>query len=389
MRTIHLVGPLSARVGGPPEAIAGVISALSARGNSVLAIAVDRGADPAPAADRITASGARLTRLIGSKLSARWQFSARMIPILLREARSSDMLVCHGFYTFSLLAAVSLQRWHRLPVVVMPHGSLEPYEHGRHRLRKFLFRKAVRNGRRLAAVLVATDAEQQNLREHSWLESPIRVVGLGVESPPPGIERASNSDQRAGIRLIALGRVAAKKRLDLCIEVVRLLNASGHPTTLEIVGVGDAELTAALAAQVATAGLQPHVQFVGELTGLEKWQRLCDADVFVLPSENENFAVAVAEALSVGTPVAVTRHVALSYLVSKHAAGVVIPEPDANLLSAAVVEIAGNRTSFSGAAKEAAHALDWAQVGASWETALLDFLSGTEVAHRDMQPWTK
>jgi glycosyltransferase involved in cell wall biosynthesis len=59
------------------------------------------------------------------------------------------------------------------------------------------------------------------------------------------------------------------------------------------------------------------VRFLGPLYGDEKQQAYRRADLFVLPSLNENFAMTVAEALAHGTPVISTKGAPWAELVSR------------------------------------------------------------------------
>jgi glycosyltransferase involved in cell wall biosynthesis len=54
-----------------------------------------------------------------------------------------------------------------------------------------------------------------------------------------------------------------------------------------------------------TLGLR-RVRFLGEVVGESKWAAYRSADLYVLPSKSENFAITVAEALAAGTPAVVT-----------------------------------------------------------------------------------
>jgi glycosyltransferase involved in cell wall biosynthesis len=49
------------------------------------------------------------------------------------------------------------------------------------------------------------------------------------------------------------------------------------------------------------------IEFAGPVVGAEKAKELAGADLFVLPTYSENFAVSVAEALAAGLPVIVTK----------------------------------------------------------------------------------
>ena len=53
-------------------------------------------------------------------------------------------------------------------------------------------------------------------------------------------------------------------------------------------------------------GAKVRVLFVGPLYDDAKWSAYRDADLFVLPSQNENFGNTAAEAAARGTPVIVT-----------------------------------------------------------------------------------
>jgi glycosyltransferase involved in cell wall biosynthesis len=56
-------------------------------------------------------------------------------------------------------------------------------------------------------------------------------------------------------------------------------------------------------------GVADRITWTGMLQGRLKWGALRAADVFALPSHQENFGVAVVEALSVGLPVLISQRV--------------------------------------------------------------------------------
>jgi glycosyltransferase involved in cell wall biosynthesis len=78
-------------------------------------------------------------------------------------------------------------------------------------------------------------------------------------------------------------------------------------------------------------GLDEAVQFPGPLFGHAKWAAYRDADVFVLPSQNENFGNTAAEAVAAGTPVIVTEQCGIAPLLADQA-GLVVPH-DATALA--------------------------------------------------------
>src|ERR1700693_3716714 len=68
----------------------------------------------------------------------------------------------------------------------------------------------------------------------------------------------------------------------------------------------------------------------GPVYGDAKWAAYRDADVFVLPSQNENFGNTAAEAVACGTPVLVTDRCGIAPLIDQRA-GLVVPHNRAAL----------------------------------------------------------
>jgi glycosyltransferase involved in cell wall biosynthesis len=80
-------------------------------------------------------------------------------------------------------------------------------------------------------------------------------------------------------------------------------------------------------------GVRTKVQFAGPVFGEAKWAAYRDADVFVLPSQNENFGNTAAEAVAAGTPVIVTEQCGIAPLLADEA-GLVVRHDAAALLEA-------------------------------------------------------
>src|SRR5260370_6502727 len=84
-------------------------------------------------------------------------------------------------------------------------------------------------------------------------------------------------------------------------------------------------------------GVRTKVQFVGPISGEAKWAAYRDADVFILPSQNENFGNTAAEAVAAGTPVIVTEQCGIAPLLADQA-GLVVRH-DTAALSRALEQI--------------------------------------------------
>ena len=131
-------------------------------------------------------------------------------------------------------------------------------------------------------------------------------------------------------------------------------------------GDGFRQRLEALAGQM---GLTGSVRFTGPLYGDAKWAAYRDANVFVLPSQNENFGNTAAEAVACGTPVLVTDRCGIAPLVDKRA-GLVVPHDRAALEDglASILDDPALATRLREGSKGVASSLSWAEPLAQMES---------------------
>ena len=200
-----------------------------------------------------------------------------------------------------------------MPYVVSPHGMLDPGSLGRRGVRKRAYAAVVEWPHlRRAAGMIYTAEEERRLAESSVSGLPPgSVVPLGAGDPPdePRADLAAtffeSFPELKGKRVVLfLGRLHEKKGPDRLIAAFPEVRRAVPGAALALVGPGEERYVAGLRAAAGEG-----VHFLGSLSGRLKWAAYAAADVFVLPSFQENFALTVAEALRVGTPAVLTRHV--------------------------------------------------------------------------------
>jgi glycosyltransferase involved in cell wall biosynthesis len=161
--------------------------------------------------------------------------------------------------------------------------------------------------------------------------------------PPPGAFRKKaeiGDDERF---IIFLGRLIPRKGADLLIEALPHIDAG--KTKLVIVGPeGEAGYLAFLRAKARAEGVEHRVLFTGPLYNDDKKAALVDAAVFALPSRNENFGNAVAEAIACGTPAIVSDRCGIAPLINQRA-GLVIAY-DSGAVARALKDLLGNVTLY-------------------------------------------
>ena len=123
-------------------------------------------------------------------------------------------------------------------------------------------------------------------------------------------------------------------------------------------------------------GLNGGILFTGPLYGDAKWAAYRDADLFVLPSQNENFGNTAAEAVACGTPVLVTDRCGIAPIVDRRA-GLVVSH-DCAALEAGLEKILDDpafAARLRAGCGEVARSLGWAEPLAHMELLYKDLLS--------------
>ncbi len=125
---------------------------------------------------------------------------------------------------------------------------------------------------------------------------------------PNGIDLDTiRSAQPAGepVDIVVVGRLIENKRVDMLLDAMAMLHATGHLATCRIIGDGpDRDALHARAERLGLAGsveFRHDVREQKELYGLLKTAR-----VFAFPSAREGFGIAVLEAIACGLPVVTT-----------------------------------------------------------------------------------
>lgn len=127
------------------------------------------------------------------------------------------------------------------------------------------------------------------------------VVPCVVENPLPIIERSNDRP----LRLVAVGGMVARKRPMLALQTLEWLTSNGHDVILDWVGDGPERTAVAQASQ--QLGLSDRFLISGSVRPEAVFLHYQNADLFYLPSEQENFFTSAAEALSAGRPVVTGR----------------------------------------------------------------------------------
>lgn len=312
MRLLNVIRSVSPMQGGTAEGLRQSVLATAALGHRPEVLTLDGDSDawvmdfPAP------------THALGP-VATHYGYSRRLVPWLREHAHDYDAVIVHGLWQYHSLAAWRALHGSDVPYFVFPHGMLDPWFRHRYPLKHLKKRlywpwADYRVLRDAAAVLFTAD-EEARLAARSFRPYRVRpaVVGFGLELD--GAAQAANADAfharwpvLRGRRLVLfLGRLHEKKGGDLLIEAFAEVARDAASLHLVMAGpdgaVGERARLEALAGQL---GIAPRITWTGMLAGADKWSALRAAEVFALPSHQENFGIAVVEALALGVPVIVS-----------------------------------------------------------------------------------
>ncbi|PRY81489.1 glycosyltransferase involved in cell wall biosynthesis [Marivita geojedonensis] len=360
---MHVTPYLDASAGGPPVVVERLSEHAAENGFSAQILTTAKMTSDRGEALRATCPGAIV---LPNQLAATFGAASRQVA---KAVSAADILHCHTMWSPLVASAVRQAKRAGVPYVVSPHGMLDPYSIGQKPWKKRLY-LAVIEGRTIrgASQLLFTAEEERRLANPITGETSSAIIPLGADAPPDRTETlrqeflSQHPELRNRKRAIFLGRLHAKKRPQTALRSMIKVLQSEPSACLLFVGSGEAE--GELRQLVAQLKLEESVRFLGFLAGREKWQAMAASDVFLLPSQQENFAIALAEALHAGVPALITRKVNIWREISRVGAGQVLEEEDLEVsLSAGMLRYFHNHE-VQQRASEAAHALahgsfDW------------------------------
>ncbi len=326
MKVLFCTHSCSPAIGGPSETLRNLPAALQSMGHEPELLTLD------------SPDGAWLNdfpfpvHVIGPGISS-YGYTNRMIPWLIRNIYRFDALTVHGLWQYHGFAVRQVLQPTSIPYYVYPHGMLNPWAKRYYplkHLKKWIYwhlaeYRILRDAR---AVLFTSEEERRLARQVFRLyrcnEMVVNYGSIGAQGDcrrqkEMFLERYPHLENKKII--LFLGRLHEKKGLELLLSAFARLLRSKKPSEIRdyhlvIAGASQynfylkslQELEAREFAIISGSEEVP-VTWTGLLQGDLKWGAFRAADVFILPSHQENFGIAVAEALSTGTPVLISDEV--------------------------------------------------------------------------------
>ena len=250
----------------------------------------------------------------------RFAFSADLRPWLRSHVRQFQGVVVHGAWTYPNWAVAQECTAAGVPFAYYPHGMLERwaiYGQGPLKAAKkwaYWLARERHVAKSACCTFFTTEIERQRTVEVFGEFGPSRLLrpyGLGLDPVAQAFPDNPALTQTEGATIgLFLGRLHPKKNVEFLIEAWAQARMT-PPARLVIAGSGEPAYEKYLR-DLAQRRLGPElVQFTGFVSGSDKRYLLQRADWFLLSSKQENFGVAVLEAVEQGCAVAISDQVYL------------------------------------------------------------------------------
>lgn len=329
MKLLRVISSVNPKGGGPIEGIKQLYAPMEALGVDLEVACCD-----APDAPWLANCGLPTVHALGPA-AGNYGYTSQLMPWLRENASRFDAVIVNGIWQYHGLAVRQALAGSKVPYFVFTHGMLDPWfkhTYPLKHLKKWLYwpwgeYRVLRDAR---AVIFTCEEERLLARQSFWLyRANEAVTSYGTSSP------ANHGDALAQRFLAAhptlqgkrialfLSRIHEKKGCDLLLDAFAQVASQDERLHLVMAGPDQTGWTAALKAQAEALGISDRITWPGMLQGDDKWGAFYAAEVFCLPSHQENFGIVVAEALACGKPVLISNKVNIWREIESDAAGFV------------------------------------------------------------------
>ncbi len=333
MKILHVIAALAPRYGGPSKACLELCRELARRGEQVAIYTtnIDGDGQLDVPLDRPQWKDGIEIRYFPVQTPRYYKFSLPLARALKASIAHYDIVHIHSLYLFPSTVAAHYCRRYRVPYLIRPHGTLDPYLFRRHRGRKWIYERLFeRKNLNEAAAIHFTSLEEKELTRPLRIKAPGVVVPIGVDlqdyeaATPTGAFRVAQPETQGKKIILFLGRLNFKKGLDLLAKAFGQIGRRREDVQLILAGPDGDGYGAQIRQWLKAERVLGQTTFTGMLLGSQKMSAFRDADVFVLPSYTENFGIAVVEAMASGLPVVISNKINIWREVAEARAGLVV-----------------------------------------------------------------
>jgi len=339
MKVLHVIPGIAPRYGGPSQAIVEMCRALKREGVEILIATTDADGDGrmSVATKAQTEYQGVPTIFFSRQLSEAFKYSHSLARWLDANVNRFDVVHIHAVFSHSSIAAARACVRNRIPYILRPLGSLDPWSLKQKRFAKnVLWHMCVNHILARASAVQYTTAEEKRLAEQGLGINSGVVIPLGVHQELPQEEldgfRTSFPSLGSSPYVLILSRIHRKKNVESLLQAFSAITKRPQYALWKLVIAGDGEpVYVERLKQLALQSCGDKVIFTGWLDGARKAAAFKGASLFVLPSYQENFGLSVVEAMAYRVPVVISRQVNIADEIAAAGAGWIVDFEAASL----------------------------------------------------------
>lgn len=330
MRILQVVGLISphAEYGGPTQVALTQAKGLIAAGHDVVVAAGAWGFDPEPSIIDDVPVRLFRARALSGKRSVRGLASPELVGWVWSNAARFDAVHIHLARDFvTMPSAWGISR-RGVNYVVQTHGMVTPRATKSVRAFDAMWTRSVlRNASR--AFCLTADEMGHVTDICPGVRSEMLRNGVDVVDDV----RVRGASESVSIKAVTLARLHRRKRHANLVRAAAELAVEFPESTYVMIGPDEGE-AAAVEELICSLGVGGFVRWDGALQHSDAMRVLGDADLFVLPSVDEPYPVAVLEALSRAVPVIISDSCGLASVIASHGGGLICQDSVSSLAAA-------------------------------------------------------
>ncbi|MGI9013118.1 MAG: glycosyltransferase [Phycisphaerales bacterium] len=318
MHIVHYLSRIRLADGGVVRAVLDICSLMAQSGHDITILTGD-GSDVSAEWLRESQHHPSVVLLPDHADGSGARFSEGALALAEEVIAKADVVHLHTVWDRANLQCGALATRHNVRYVITAHGMLDDWSMAQRALKKRLYHFMFLRSFFREAHAVHLTASHEKTQAERWFPKEKGVVIPLIFDLEPYRELPGSGPARAAIaalktpgpKVLFLSRIHPKKSVEVLIDAIAKVRSMPgcSETQLLIAGTGDAAYEAQLKEQVEQLGLHEHVHFLGLVVGEEKISLFETADVFALPTSQENFGFVLVEALATQTPVVTTKGV--------------------------------------------------------------------------------
>ncbi|MBS9903569.1 glycosyltransferase [Vibrio alginolyticus] len=298
------------------------------------------------------------------------KISLSLIFNVWKDITKADVVHIQSIFNTPTPISLIYAKLFRKKIILSPRGSLGEWclDNG-NKFKSYWLKYAIKPFLK-DVVWHSTAQQEKNEILQVFPTAKVEIIPNGIEyekfqvndvfSKKEYIKRFLNLDADVEKIVVSMGRIQQKKGFDILLNAfVDVINQ--YPSAkLLIAGEDEGEL-ASLLSLVEKLKLNESVFFIGSISGQDKIDFLANADLFVLPSHNENFGNVYVESLAAGTPIVASTNTPWSE-VEVGECGKWVPNSIKETSNAMLEMLGGDREILRENAKKLAKKYDWQNI---------------------------